>query len=104
MKVGMLVEIRAVARRAPVGAHLADDPGGGECLEAIVDRSERDVFGAFEEVRRSGMIALIPEHIVNLLPLARHAEAFRESRNGGCRASSGRWHWIRCGEGDTSTV
>lgn len=79
VKVAVLLHVGTITRGGAVEIHVADEAALDQGVEAIVNRGHRDVrhalFGAQEDVLHPGMIALVEEHVVHVLPLRRETEA-----------------------------
>ena len=73
VKVRVLGQIRAVAGRFALEIDLANEFCFGQCLEAIVDRRERNcrhiLFCADVNLFRGGMIPFLQEERINVLTL-----------------------------------
>ena len=77
----MLVHVRAEARRAAVQRDLPDQPAFYQRVEAIVNRGVGNLrhlfFGADKNFLGGRMVALVQQHVINLLPLRRETKAAR---------------------------
>jgi len=66
----VLVEVRAVAGLAALEVDLLDEPGGGEVVEAIVNRGQRDVrrtaFHPIQDLVGGRMVRGARQHVKNL--------------------------------------
>ena len=81
VKMAMLVHVRAKARRAAVQRHLPGQAALYQRVEAVVNRRVRNLrhraLGADENLLGGRMIALLEQHVINLLPLRREPETAR---------------------------
>lgn len=79
VKMAVLLHVGAVAGGGAVEVDVADEAALDQGVEAIVNCGHGDVrhalFGAQEDVLHPGMIALLEEHVVHVLPLRRETEA-----------------------------
>lgn len=77
----MLVHVRAKARRAALQLNLPDKTAFHERTKRVIDRGVRNfwhlLFGANENFISGWMVALLHEHIIDLLPLRRETKAAR---------------------------
>ena len=87
IKMAMLAHIRAKMRRAPIQRDLPHQAALYQRIQTVIDRGHRDVrhpaLGPDEHFLGSRMIALLQQHVINLLPLARE-----ESVMASCHCSS----------------
>ena len=78
VEVGVVLQIRAVARGGAVQIHLPDEAAVGEGFEAIVDGGEGDAgdffLHAHEDLGGGGVVALGGEDFENLAALLGEAE------------------------------
>ena len=79
MKMAVLVHIRTEPRRAALQLHLPREAGFHERIEAVVNRGVGDfrhrLLGADENLLGGRMVALVEQHVINLLPLRRQTQA-----------------------------
>ena len=77
----MLAHVRAKARRAAVEHDEADHPAFYQRVEAVVNRGHGNVrhglFGPDKNLLRSRMVALLQQHIIDMLALGRKPEPAR---------------------------
>ena len=77
----MLLHVRAEPRRAAFELHLTDEAALHERIEAVINRRvgnlRHRLFCADENFLRRRMIALVHDHVVDMLALRREAEAAR---------------------------
>ena len=77
----VLAHIRAKTRCAAVQDDEADQPAFYQRIEAVVNRGHGNVghgfFGPDEDLLRRGMVALLQQHIINMLALGRKPEPAR---------------------------
>ena len=77
----MLLHVRAKPRRATFQLNLADEAALHERIEAIINRRVRNLrhraFRADENLLRRRMVALLHDHVVNMLALRRETKAAR---------------------------
>ena len=86
--------VAAIAVKMPVLAHIGAEPGGAavelhlaheaaadERIEAVIDRGHGDVrhapFGADEDLLGGGMVALLQQHVIDVLALWCKTQAAR---------------------------
>jgi hypothetical protein len=98
VEMNVLVEVRAVAGLAALEVDLLDQPGGGEVVEAVVNRGQRDAGGAglhaIEDVVGRGVVRGGGEHIENLAAVGCEAHIGTEDGHaaleaGGLRRDTG---------------
>jgi hypothetical protein len=81
MKMAVLVHVRAKTSRAAIQRDLPSEPGFYQSVEAVVNRRVRNLrhlsFGADENFLGGRVVALLEQHVINLLALRREAEAAR---------------------------
>lgn len=81
IKMAMLVHVRAKASRPAVQSDLPHKAGFHERIQAVIDRRMRNfrhlLFRTDKNFIRRGMIALVLQHVINLLPLRRKTETVR---------------------------
>ena len=79
MKMAVLVHVRAEARCAAIHSNLPDETTLHQCIETIIDRGvgnlRHRLLGTDENLLRSRMIALVQQHVIDLLALGREAQA-----------------------------
>ena len=78
VKVAVFLQIRAVAGGFALEIDLLDQAILDQHFQAVVHGGQRDagqvVLHPQEDVRRGGMVAVGQQHLINLLPLASHAQ------------------------------
>jgi hypothetical protein len=78
MKMAMLVHVRAIARRAAIQSDLPGEAAFHERIEAVIDCGVGDfrhlLFGADENLLGGRMVALVQQHVIDLLALRRQAQ------------------------------
>ena len=78
IKMAVLVHVRAKARRAAVQRHLPGQPAFYQRVEAVVNRGVGNLrhrsLGADENFLGGRMIALVQQHVIDLLALRREAQ------------------------------
>ena len=81
MEVAVLVHIRAIPHCRPIKVYFFDQTAPHQKIQTVVDRCHRDVgqifFGPHEHLFRGGMIALLEQHPIDVLPLRRQTKAFK---------------------------
>lgn len=81
IKMAMLAHVRAEPRRAAVELHLAHEATLYHGIEAVVNRGHgnvrRPAFDADEDLLGGGVVALLQQHVINVLALRRGAQAAR---------------------------
>jgi hypothetical protein len=79
IKMAMLVHVRAKSRRSAVQGYLPYQAGFDEGIQAVINSGMGNLrhllFRPDEDLIRRGMIALMQQHVINLLPLGRKTEA-----------------------------
>jgi hypothetical protein len=79
MKMAVFVHVRAITRRAAIQRDLPGETTFHERVEAIIDRGVGDFrhlpLGADENLLGGRMIALMQQHVIDLLALRRQAQA-----------------------------
>src|ERR1035437_7916908 len=77
----MLLHVRAKARRAAFELDLAHEAALYQRVEAVINRGHGNVghglFGPDENLLRRWMVALLQQHVIDLLPLRRETETAR---------------------------
>ena len=78
VEMDMLVKVGAVAGLRPLDMHLLDQAAGGQVLQAIVNRSQRDarrpVLHAMENVVGRRVVVRLGEDLKNLPAMRREAD------------------------------
>jgi hypothetical protein len=81
MKMAVFVHVRAIARRPTIQSDLPGEAAFHERVEAVIDRGVGDfrhlLFGADENLLGGRMIALVQQHVIDLLALRRQTQAGR---------------------------
>jgi len=81
VKMAMLAHVRAEPGGAAVNLHLARQPAFDQGIEAVIDRGHGNVrhpvFGTEEDLLRRRMIALLQQHVIDVLALRREPEPAR---------------------------
>jgi hypothetical protein len=81
MKMAMLMHIGAIAHGGAVEIHGLYQAALNEKIEAVVNGGHGDIrhglLGAHEDLLRSGVVALLHEHMVNVLALGSETETSR---------------------------
>ena len=78
MKMGVILEVGALARSFALEVDLLDQPAADQSVEAVVDRGEGDRghlgFDAGEDFLRGRVVTLLQERTIDQLTLRRGAE------------------------------
>jgi len=81
MKMTMLVHVRAITRRPAIQSDLPGEAAFYERVEAIIDRGVGDfrhlLLGADKNFLGGRMIALVQQHVIDLLALRCETQASR---------------------------
>ena len=81
MKMAVFVHVWTIARRATIQSNLPREAAFHERIEAIINgrvgNFRHRFFGAHENFFRRRMIALVAQHVINLLALRRETQAGR---------------------------
>ena len=77
----MLVHVRAKTHGAAVQVHLLGQPAFHQRVEAVVNRRHGDVrhafLGAQEDLFSGRVVALLDQHVINMLALGRESKSAR---------------------------
>ena len=81
IKMAVLAHVRAEPGGAAIQRHLSGEPALYQCIKAVVNRGHGNIrhglFGPDEDLLGGRVIALLDEHVIDLLPLRCEMETAR---------------------------